>query len=125
MSERDAPRPSTRVLVVEDEALLALDYAQQLRDAGLEVVGLVASVANGLKIISEGGCDVAVLDVNLGNETSAPIASALRARGTPFIVVSGYSSVEHPDDLRGAPSLSKPIRQGDLVAALRQCIKNA
>ena len=116
---------NTRVLVVEDEALLALDIAKQLTDAGLDVVGPAVSVAKALRLIAEAGCDVAVLDVNLGSETAEPVARDLRARGTPFVVLSGYSSEQHPPGFHGAPLLSKPARPGDLVAMLLKCIRNA
>lgn len=111
-----------RVLVVEDDALLALDIAIQLRDGGLEVVGPATSVAKALKLIAGTGCDVAVLDVNLGSETAGPVARELRARGTPFVVLSGYSSEQHPAEFHGAPLLSKPIRPADLVTLLRKCM---
>jgi DNA-binding response OmpR family regulator len=108
-----------RVLVVEDEALIALDIARQLTAAGFQVVGPAISVSRALGLIAEHGCDIALLDVNLGNrETSEPVARALRARGTPFIVLSGYAREHHPPGLQGAPVLSKPASPGDLIAAL-------
>jgi DNA-binding response OmpR family regulator len=113
---------NTRVLVVEDDALLALDIARQLADAGLEVVGPATSVTKALGLIGKIGCDVAVLDVNLGKETAEPVARELRVRGTPFVVLSGYSSEQHPPGFRGAPVLSKPARPGVLVATLRTCV---
>src|SRR5205809_525198 len=99
---------STRVLLVEDEILVALDIAQQITDAGFEVVGPSTSVAKALKLIVERGCDVAVLDVNLGHETAEPVAQRLRARGTPFVVLTGYSSAQLPSGFEGALVLSKP-----------------
>ena len=78
-----------RVLIVEDDALLALDIAQQMSDAGFEVVGPATSVAKALRLVTEVGCDAAVLDVNLGIVTGAPVALELKARGTPFVVLSG------------------------------------
>jgi len=107
--------------VVEDDALLALDIAKQLSEAGFEVVGPATSVAKALRLIKQAGCDIAVLDVNLGNETAESIAHDLRERGTPFVILSGYSTEQHPPGLRGAPTLSKPARSGDLVATLRTC----
>src|SRR4051812_44345412 len=107
-----------RVLVVEDDALIALDIANQLRDAGLEIVGPATSVAKALKLVAGTGCDIALLDVNLGSENAGPVALELRARGTPFVVLSGYSSEQHPSEFHGAPLLSKPIRPTDLVALL-------
>ena len=115
---------NTRVLVVEDDALLALDIVRLLEDAGLEVVGPATSVAKALRLIGDHGCDVAVLDVNLGKETSEPIACELQARGTPFVVLSGYSSEQHPPGLRGAPVLSKPARPSNLVATLLRCVRS-
>jgi DNA-binding response OmpR family regulator len=111
-----------KVLVVEDDALLGLDIAQQLTNAGLEVVGPALSVAKALRLMVEKGCDVAVLDVNLGTETAEPVALELKARRTPFVVLSGYSSEQHPIGLRGAPALSKPARPEDLVAMLFKCM---
>ncbi len=114
---------TTRVLVVEDDALIALDIARQLTDAGFEVIGPALSVARALKLIGHQGCDVAVLDVNLGHETSEAIAHDLRARGTPFIVLSGYSKEQHPEGLQGAPVLSKPVRPRDLVDQLVRSLR--
>ena len=111
-----------RVLVVEDDALLGLDIANQLTDAGLEVVGPATSVAKALGLLGEVSCNVAVLDVNLGSETAEPVARELRARGTPFVVLSGYSSAQHPPGFHGAPLLSKPARPDDLLALLRRCM---
>ena len=82
----DGSRP--RVLVVEDEPLVALDIAQVLRDADFEVLGPVRSVAPALSLIEESGCDAAVLDINLGGETSEPIAWKLLAKGIRFVTLS-------------------------------------
>jgi DNA-binding response OmpR family regulator len=112
-----------RVLVVEDDALLAIDIANQLSDAGFDVVGPATSAAKALRLVGETGCDAAVLDVNLGSETAEPVAHELRARGTPFVVLSGYSSDQHPPGFHGAPTLTKPARPADLVAMLLRCIR--
>jgi DNA-binding response OmpR family regulator len=111
-----------RVLVVEDDALLGLDIAAQLADAGFDVVGPAVSVASAFRLMDETCCDVAVLDVNLGSETSEPVAIELRTRATPFIVLSGYSSEQHPPGFHGAPTLAKPARPEDLVAILGRCV---
>jgi DNA-binding response OmpR family regulator len=108
--------------VVEDEVLVALDIAEQLMDAGFEVIGPATSVAKALSLIAEIGCDVAVLDVNLGDETSEPIAKWLRAHGTPFVVVTGYSSEQLQPGYAGAPVLSKPTFAAALLAALQQYV---
>ncbi len=107
-----------RVLVVEDDALIALDLADLLINAGLEVVGPATCVAHALDLITSIGCDAALLDVNLGSETSEPVARELIARGTPFVVLSGNSSDSHPPGLRGAIALSKPAPAEDVISAL-------
>jgi len=111
---------SKRVLVVEDEALIGLDIAQQLTDGGFEVVGIATSVAKALRLVEEVGCDIAVLDVSLGAETSEPIAEELRTRGIPFVVLSGFSTLTLAAGFRGACQLSKPIRFPALLAELRR-----
>ena len=113
---------SVRVLVVEDEFMIGLDIGQQLGDAGFEVVGPAPSVAKALRLVAEEGCDVAVLDVNLGCETSEPVAGQLRASGKPFVVLTGYSTDHLRPWYQNATVLTKPHRIADLVAALRQAI---
>ena len=75
--------------MVEDEAIVAIDIADQLTEAGFQVVGPAPSVAKALKLIEDVGCDVAVLDVNLSDETAEPVARELRSRRTPFLVSVG------------------------------------
>lgn len=111
-----------RILVVEDEPLLALDLESELSAAGFDVVGPAGSVARALSLIDELGCDTALLDVNLGLETSEAVALELRARGTPFVVMSGYAQDELPAALAGAPFLSKPVKPADLLIAIREIL---
>jgi DNA-binding response OmpR family regulator len=115
----------SRVLIVEDEFFIALDIGQQLADAGFEVVGPAPSVAKALSLLDEQGCDVAVLDVNLGGETSEPVARKLRESAKPFVVLSGYSTDNKLPWFGDATVFSKPLRMDDLVAALRACIDAA
>jgi CheY-like chemotaxis protein len=112
---------SVRVLVVEDEFMIGLDISEQLAEAGFQVVGPALSVAKAVRLVAEPGCDVAVLDVNLGSETSGPIARKLRASGTPFVVVTGYSADNLPPWFHDAIIVTKPYRIADLVSALRKC----
>jgi CheY-like chemotaxis protein len=113
-----------RVLVVEDEALMAYDLSDQLTEAGFTVVGPALEAAQALELLAREGCDVAVLDVNLGNgTTSEPIALELKRRAIPFIVASGYSRDQHPSAaFLGAPQLMKPIRVAVLLLELRKLI---
>jgi DNA-binding response OmpR family regulator len=113
---------SVRVLVVEDEFMIALDISQQLAAAGFEVVGPAKSVAKALGLVAEPGCDVAILDLNLGGETSESVARKLRALGKPFIILSGYSTDDPLQWLNGATVLRKPLPMCDLLAAIRACV---
>ncbi len=111
-----------RVLVVEDEPLIAFDVADHLREAGFEIVGPAASVAAALRLVDSQGCDLAVLDVNLGRETAAPIANALSVKSVPFVGLSGYSSDQLPEGFRDAMMLTKPVDPKRLVLELRGLI---
>ena len=112
-----------RVLIVEDEPLIAFDVADHLREAGFEIVGPAASVSAALKLLNSEGCDLAVLDVNLGRETAAPIADVMSAKSLPFVALSGYSSDQLPEIFRRAPLLTKPVDSKKLVQVLRGCLE--
>jgi len=114
-----------RVLVVEDEPLIAMEIDESLQDAGFKVLGPANSVAEALSLLDQGGCDVAVLDINLGTETSEPIARELIRVGTPFITMSGYSREQQPEIMKSAPSLSKPLRTEQLIAEIERHLRVA
>jgi CheY-like chemotaxis protein len=122
-SERNSPGSSCpKVLVVEDEALVAMEITHVLKGAGFEVLGPARAVAQALSLIDEIGCDVAVLDINLSDETSEPVAHKLMERGTRFITLSGYSRAQHPPIFDDVPALSKPLRPEALVAEIKRCL---
>lgn len=121
MTMRNNPvRP--RILVVEDEVLLALTLAEDLAEGGYAVVGPVGSVDMALKLISENGCDAAVLDINLTRETVEPVAHALRNLGVPFMTVTGYSTQQRPKVFDGIPTLAKPADARDVIATLKRLL---
>lgn len=109
-----------RILVVEDDVFIGLDLVQQLGKAGFEAIGPAVSAAEALKLLSEAGCDAAVLDVNLGRETSEAVAVELARRSVPFLSASGYDREQHPPAFQGAPLLTKPFQIDVLVAELRR-----
>jgi ActR/RegA family two-component response regulator len=74
---------STRVLVVDDEGIIAFHLAHELRREGFAVVGPAPSVVKALALIKQEGCDFAVLDIHLGQGTAEPIARELATRGVP------------------------------------------
>jgi PAS domain S-box-containing protein len=129
-SVRTKPLPSRmqtgtqpRILIVEDERLVAFEIALILSDAGFDVLGPARCVVSALDLIERSGCDAAVLDINLGNETSEPLALELRRRGTPFVTLSGYSREQQPRGFETAPALSKPLQPDILVVTIRNCLE--
>jgi DNA-binding response OmpR family regulator len=107
-----------RILVVEDEPIIALEIEEILREAGFEIAGCVGSVDGALATLRDGDCDVAVLDANLRGKTVEPVAVALHRRGRPFLFVSGYGRIYLPEAYPDAPHLSKPFEPGELIAAV-------
>ena len=107
-----------RVLVVEDEALVAMLVEDALLEAGATVLGPSATVAEALALLQTETPDVAVLDLNLAGETSTPVADALAARSIPFVVATGYGADGLPPGHAKVPVLAKPYDPDDLTAAL-------
>ena len=116
------PVSGRRILVVEDEPLIAMDFSQTLSDAGYVVIGPANTVAGALALLAQFGCDAAVLDINLGAETSEPVARALGERGTPYVATSGYSREQQPEFTQTAPLLEKPVSGEMLLAEIEQCL---
>ena len=111
---------TARILVVDDEVLIAMEIADNLEANGFEVVGPCQSVSQALDVLTKPDCcDAAVLDASLRNESAQPVALALLALQVPFVVVSGYSAHQLPDALAAAPLLTKPVPADALIAQLR------
>ncbi|WP_128080014.1 HWE histidine kinase domain-containing protein [Roseicella frigidaeris] len=118
----DPGGPPPRVLVAEDEALLALELETGLRELGCEVVGPARTLAEAQRLAaSEPRLAAAVLDINLGGgELIFPVAEALAARGVPYLLATGYGSAG-PLEGREAGAvavLRKPYQRHALAAAL-------
>lgn len=114
-----------RVLIVEDESLLAMMIEDALESAGWNVVASAASVATALDAVERGGFDIALLDVNLGGEPAFPVADALIARGLPLMFASGYGVEGLRADLRHLPVIAKPFSYSELLDGLRRTIQRA
>jgi CheY-like chemotaxis protein len=97
-----------RLLVLEDEPLIALMVRNWLTELGCETVGPAHTVPTALALIKDGPLDGAILDVSIGDQDCSPVADVLRHKGIPFALATGRS----PDGLAAtyadAPSLSKP-----------------
>lgn len=113
---------SRRILVVEDEPLIAMQIATMLERAGFEVLGPVASVDQALALVERSGCAAAVLDVNLANETAEPVALRLTQSGTHFVTISGYGRNQLPSSFGSAPYFGKPIDAAGILRCLERCL---
>lgn len=99
-----------RILVVEDEAMVALLIEDLINDCGAEVAASASTAAAAVELARECTVDLALLDVNLGEgETSFEAAEVLRDRGVRFAFLTGYGTQGVRADLREAPILGKPI----------------
>ncbi|HLW92069.1 MAG TPA: response regulator [Roseiarcus sp.] len=109
-----------RVLLVEDEALVAMMTQEMLASFGCSIVGPCATVASALATVEDEAIDLALLDVNLGHESVYPVADALAARGAPFVFLTGYDSGHVDGRFRDALVLQKPVDRevlGGILAA--------
>lgn len=111
-------RHGQRVLVVEDEWLIANELEQELNEAGFSIVGPVGSVEGALAAIEAGQIDAAVLDVRLQSEDSYPVAERLQERDIPFLFITGYSSGDIADRYRSHACLQKPFSSRGLLEAV-------
>ena len=103
-----------RVLIVEDEALVAMELARVLTEAGAQVVGPAGNIEEALDLVSRKPIDRAVLDINLGGRLVTPVARALTAKAIPFVYLTGYQEPGVSD----GPVLRKPATPELLLGAL-------
>ena len=109
-----------RILIVEDAVLLALELEAGLQDAGAIVAGNAAELEEGMAMLDL-EIDAAVLDANLNGASVAPLAEALRARGTPFVFATGYGERGAPEGF-DAPVVRKPYNVHQIVRALAEAV---
>lgn len=107
-----------RVLVVEDEMMIAMLVEDMLADLGCAVVGPAHGLEAALELARGDGIDAALLDVNLAGQPVFAVADALRAKGVPAIFSTGYGEAGLREVDQGSPVLQKPFRAGDLAKAL-------
>ncbi|BDI60218.1 HWE histidine kinase domain-containing protein [Qipengyuania nanhaisediminis] len=114
--ERDMPG---HVLVVEDSMIIALDTEDMLRHLGVASVAVESSVEQALRSIEKRVPDFALIDFNLGDETSVPVAEELERRGVRFVLATGYSEIgQEASELGAAGLIHKPYGRKDLAALL-------
>lgn len=96
------------ILIVEDEPLIAMMLEDFIQSLGHEVHGNADSVMSALRAVEGGAFDLAILDVNLKGESVWPVASALREKGTPFVLATGGHVEPPPPEFRDVPTIEKP-----------------
>lgn len=126
-AESEAQRASLaglRVLLVEDQVLIALDAESCLKALGAAQVVIAPTSEHAMKHINQAKPDLAVLDVNLGDHTSAPVAEALRSLGVPFMFATGYGdTIMVPESMKTVPIVRKPYADSTLAEAITNLLK--
>jgi CheY-like chemotaxis protein len=109
-----------RILVVEDEFVMALDLSDMLEELGGVVVGPVGRLAQGLALAESEELAGAILDVNLGSGSSFALADRLLANDIPVIFATGYEAMMLPDRFAGLPRLTKPFSALEIERTFRR-----
>lgn len=127
MSQPGASLIGRRLLVVEDEAMVAMMLEEMLTELGCVVVDMASSVARGLVLVDsiQSDLDAAVLDINLGGEKVYPLAEKLAHRGVPFIFSTGYAPSSIIPAFQAIPTLTKPYGSSALEASLLAALAGA
>ena len=114
-----------RVLLVEDEAMIAMLLEDMLADLGCLVVGPAYAINEAMEFAASAeAIDVAILDVNLAGKPVFEVADALRARKVPLIFSTGYGEHGLRSEDKGSPVLGKPFRAEELASALKKALTN-
>jgi CheY-like chemotaxis protein len=115
-----SPLAGKRVLVLEDEPVVAMLVEDMLTDLGCIVVGPASGLDDALAMAEREELDLAVLDINLGRADSFPVAVVLEGRSVPFVFATGYG--ERATPFPAAPVVAKPYRSDDLYRALQLAV---
>jgi CheY-like chemotaxis protein len=118
----DASLQGLRVLVAEDEFLVALLLEEELRSLGCSIVGPFTNLAMATQASRRDPFDLAILDINLSGELVYPLADELLAREVPFLLLSGYGAANLPERFRTSPRLAKPYDPAALVREIRRIL---
>jgi CheY-like chemotaxis protein len=123
MTDQSKVLAGKRILIAEDEPLIAFDHSGVLADAGAEIVEMCSTVAQALQCLNRATFDVAVVDYLLADRNSEPLQAILKQRHIPFVVVSSYPRAlvrtEEGQDVLRKPVMPKDLR-GSVAAACRR-----
>lgn len=109
-----------RVLIVEDDYLIAENVAEVLREVGIYVVGPVGKFQEACQMVQDIPLDCAVLDINIVGGTAFPLIDVLIQSNVPVLLMTGYDQEELPVKYRSLPLIQKPLLQGDVVGAFKK-----
>ncbi len=108
-----------RILIIEDEPMIALGLEELLIASGFKIAGVAAKLPKALAMIELGALDAAIVDANLGGVSASPAATALDAKRLPYVLVSGYSAKQQAEAFPGAAMfLQKPFVPERLIKVL-------
>ncbi|OZI43629.1 response regulator [Bordetella genomosp. 5] len=115
-----------RILIVEDEYMIAEFLQYELEDAGAVVAGMIGNVDDGLRQVRDGlAVDAAILDVNLGGQAVFPLADELAARGIPFVFTTGYDASSIPPRFKQVERYVKPYNTAAMLGGIARIIETA
>jgi CheY-like chemotaxis protein len=112
------PVATRRILIVEDESMIAMMVEDFLEQSGWEVAGWAGGTERALAMARDSEIDAALLDVNLNGQDTFAVADILRGRRIPFIFATGYGADGVAERFRGVPTLTKPFQRNELDQAL-------
>ena len=110
--------PAKRILILEDEFYLAEDCAQEVVRHGMQVIGPVMNVEHALQALARDGLDGAIVDLNIKKRLAFDVVQALKDRGVPFVVFTGYSKLAFPEPLAETVVVEKPLSASHAVLKL-------
>jgi DNA-binding response OmpR family regulator len=115
--------PKKTILLLEDEALIAMDIAMELEELDFDVVN-AGTIEDALNALESNHIDMAVLDLNINGHQTDGVARTLRARQIPFVVCSGSQFEDVAEVFRGVRAIAKPYRPEDLHAAVAATLES-
>lgn len=114
------------ILIVEDEALIAMEIEARVKSLGYSVLGPAWNLASASELLASATPHAALLDVQLANERATPIARRLRGLGVPYALVTGYARLSlKEEEFNDVRRISKPVTQRDLEKALNEMLMEA
>lgn len=115
--------PGKRILIVEDNPILAYDLEDIVGETGAQTIGPALDLPTGLQLARENNLDAALLDIDLGTERVWPLARELAEHTVPFVFISARCQQDElPDDFRGHLCIEKPARTEEIIQTLSQIV---